>query len=115
MGTLIFRIHKNNLSFSDDEDEDDDEDDDDNDIGINLQSTSSSRHEAAKAAQVVMTAAAVMMASKQAKGKNTAKRPGLGSSSSKACRSSLNGINICVTMLYKTLILMAIYKPLSLE
>ena len=53
-----------------------------------------------------MTAAAVMMASKQAKGKNTAKRPGLGSSSSKACGSSLNGMKISVIILYKTLILM---------
>ena len=52
-----------------------------------------------------MTAAAVMIASKQAKGKNTAKGPGLGSSSSKACGSSLNGMKIYVIMLHKTLIL----------
>ena len=55
-----------------------------------------------------MTAAAVMMASKQAKGKNTAKKPGFGSSSSKACESSLNGRNIFVIMLNKTPILILI-------
>ena len=57
-----------------------------------------------------MTAAAVMMASKQAKGKNTAKRPGLGSSSSKACGSSLNGMKIYMIMLHKTLILMVLLE-----
>ena len=62
-----------------------------------------------------MTAAAVMMASKQAKGKNTAKKPGFGSSSSKACESSLNGRNIFVIMLNKTPILITSHHIITIN
>ena len=48
------------------QDDDDEEDEDDDNIGVGLHANSSkSRQDAAKAAQAVMTAAAVMMASKQ--------------------------------------------------